>query len=222
MEATGEPDPELSALAGLDLVIEYTIDPTTPDLDPDPTQGRYFDPLGTLSVTVGPNIYTSQGVSLVIEDTQQGDVYSISQIVSGNLFGGARQAAVGLTFLDPSGQAFLGDRLPLTPPSPAEFGSVGLALGFGPPADDDETISDDFDLLYTPAVGGPPSDDSDIDFDFIARDDDDPGTLRRFDSHSLRASQVLAVPEPATVLTAAVGLATAAAFLIRRRLTPGS
>ena len=197
------------------------MNPDTLDADPDPTRGRYFDPLGTVRVTVGSNVYTADGVSLLVEETQQGNLFSLSQIVSGNLFAGATQAAIGLTFLDPTGSVLKGDRLPLAPPSPADFGQVGLALAFGPPADDLDPILDDFDLRFGPSPFGPPVDDVDIEFDFIVQDDDDPMPLmlRRFDSHSLRAAQVRVVPEPATVVTAMAGLSAAAAFLIRRRFS---
>lgn len=202
---------ELGGLLDQDLRVEYTFDPRTQDSDPSPERGSFFDPNGSLNVRAGTLQYTALGLHLQVEETPEGDIFSLAQFVIGDAFPAAAKALFGLTFFDDTGQAFKGDSLPLAPPSPAQFSNVGMGLGFCC-ADD----NDDFDIIgFAPINGWPPRDDSD--FVFTVQDDSDI-LISRLDEGLLRTTQVQTVPEPVTVASAAIALAGASILLIRRRL----
>ncbi len=130
------------AFLGETIRIEYTFESTTADNESDPSIGVYQDPLGTTTLTVGSNIYSS-GVDVIVGNNLVAgsatfDFYDIAPAgpVSGPLVGGATEVSFIFLNNDLSHTAFADDTLPLIQPDPASFDTNTLELVFRSDGDD--------------------------------------------------------------------------------------
>ncbi len=134
--------PELSGTFSLGdiFILVYTFESATPDSNPSPMRGDYFNAITALSATVGAYNATYAGDNvLTIFDNFGADEYRIDLLdpMSGPSVGGFDLSTQGpiLQLRDPTSTAFKSDALPTSPPNPADFISGGtfLALEFVDP-----------------------------------------------------------------------------------------
>ena len=123
---------------GDNFTVEFTFESLTPDSNPSPNRGDYFNAITALSVTVGPYSATATGDGIITifnnlggEDQYRIDLTDPMAGPSVNGFDLSTQTAL-LQLRDPTGTAFTTDALPTSPPNPADFVSGGtfLALQF--------------------------------------------------------------------------------------------
>jgi len=107
------------------VVGSYTFESTTPDSDPDPTQGIYDNAVTAFTATFGGDYTVTQGSDndiSVLDGLPGNDAYSVFLAnPTAPTVAGLNVVALFLGLIDTDSTVFTSDALPLLPPSFSEF-----------------------------------------------------------------------------------------------------